>query len=342
MRIYRNGENWWCDFRHQGRRIRRSTGTSDRKAAQEYADRLKATLWRAEKLGERPAVTWDAAVIAWLDDHAALRSIEDRRDHLRWATTVLAGQHLDAIDNDVLDRLARKRKATRGGRRGNRALSDPTVNRYMASILAVLRFAHAKGWRSSQPAWKPRREPENRLLWASKAQAAKLLAALPAHLRALAAFSIATGLRQENATHLEWSRVDLRRRVVTIEAASAKGKRAIGIPLSAEAVAILEAQRRAPKRHRRWVFPYRGAPMDNPAQDRWKAAVRKAKLPAAFTWHCLRHTFASWHVQAGTPLPVLKELGAWRDIKTVMRYAHLAPDHLAAYADNVTIGGRAA
>src|SRR5699024_477461 len=48
----------------------------------------------------------------------------------------------------------------------------------------------------------------------------------------------------------------------------------------------------------------------------------------------LRHTWASWHVQNGTPLAVLQELGGWRDLKMVLRYAHLAPGHLAPYAAN--------
>jgi hypothetical protein len=42
----------------------------------------------------------------------------------------------------------------------------------------------------------------------------------------------------------------------------------------------------------------------------------------------------SWHVQNGTPLAVLQELGAWRDLKMVLRYAHLAPGHLAPFAGN--------
>ena len=48
MRLFRRSEAdaWWCDFWHQGRRVRKSTGTTDRREAQEYADRLKAELWR--------------------------------------------------------------------------------------------------------------------------------------------------------------------------------------------------------------------------------------------------------------------------------------------------------
>lgn len=50
----------------------------------------------------------------------------------------------------------------------------------------------------------------------------------------------------------------------------------------------------------------------------------------------LRHTWASWHIQNGTPIHVLQELGGWSDIRMVQRYAHLAPGHLACYADNIS------
>ncbi|CDQ09682.1 tyrosine-type recombinase/integrase [Acidithiobacillus ferrivorans] len=56
-------------------------------------------------------------------------------------------------------------------------------------------------------------------------------------------------------------------------------------------------------------------------------------------WHGLRHTWASWHVQAGTPLADLKELGGWASLEMVQRYAHLSPDHTAQYAANVGVHG---
>jgi hypothetical protein len=54
-----------------------------------------------------------------------------------------------------------------------------------------------------------------------------------------------------------------------------------------------------------------------------------------FWFHDLRHTWASWHVQSGTPLFVLKELGGRKTLEMVKKYAHLAPEHLAHHANAV-------
>ncbi len=60
----------------------------------------------------------------------------------------------------------------------------------------------------------------------------------------------------------------------------------------------------------------------------WYKAMKRAGIEN-FRWHDLRHTWASWHVQSGTPLHVLQELGGWASYAMVQRYAHLAADHLA-------------
>jgi hypothetical protein len=41
-------------------------------------------------------------------------------------------------------------------------------------------------------------------------------------------------------------------------------------------------------------------------------------------------------VQAGTPLPVLQELGGWQVLEMVLKYAHLASDHLVQYVDRMS------
>jgi integrase len=76
------------------------------------------------------------------------------------------------------------------------------------------------------------------------------------------------------------------------------------------------------------------------AQKAWKSACSEAGIQD-FRWHDLRHTWASWHVQLGTPLYALKELGGWETLEIVKRYAHLAPEHLKGYAERVSLGASA-
>ena len=66
----------------------------------------------------------------------------------------------------------------------------------------------------------------------------------------------------------------------------------------------------------------------------WYAALERAGI-TDFRWHDLRHTWASWHVQNGTPLHALQELGGWESSEMVRRYAHFSAEHLAPYADRL-------
>ena len=91
----------------------------------------------------------------------------------------------------------------------------------------------------------------------------------------------------------------------------------------------------------RFVFVgHDGKPMDHwgtPPRKGWTSACKEADIKD-FRWHDLRHTWASWHVQQGTPLYVLKELGGWETLEIVKRYAHLAPEHLKEYAERINFG----
>ena len=148
MRLYKRRPNgtwaWWFSFSHRGKPVRKTTGTEDKQAAQEYADRYRAALWRVARLDERPEVVWDVAAGDWLDANQGLRALSDRKDHLRWAQPHLTGMPLTAIDRPLLIEL-RKKKAADG-------VSGATVNRYLASISAVLGHAVERGWLTGQAA----------------------------------------------------------------------------------------------------------------------------------------------------------------------------------------------
>lgn len=63
--------------------------------------------------------------------------------------------------------------------------------------------------------------------------------------------------------------------------------------------------------------------------DKWfRELCEKPKIDD-FTWHDLRHTFASRLVMKGVPIRAVAELMGHSEITTTMRYAHRAPRYLA-------------
>ncbi len=87
------------------------------------------------------------------------------------------------------------------------------------------------------------------------------------------------------------------------------------------------------RKHDTHVFTYKRNPVALANNHAWEKALIRASI-TDFRWHDLRHTLASWHVQNGTPLYVIKELGGWADLTMVLRYAHLSSKHLEKYAGN--------
>ncbi len=145
-------------------------------------------------------------------------------------------------------------------------------------------------------------------------------------------FSLATGIRKGNVTGLEWSQVDLERRCAWIHPDQAKARRAIAVPLNRDAMLVLRQQL---GKHPCYVFTYRGKRITQVNTKAWTAALERAGI-TDFRWHDLRHTWASWHAQAGTPQHVLQELGGWETLEMVRRYAHLNAEHLAEYAEKLS------
>lgn len=325
MPLYKRGPTWWVDVvSPSGERIRRSAGTGSKALAQEYHDKLKAELWRIAKLGERPSRTWNDVVVRWLKEQSHKATLDDDKAHLRWLDQHLGGKPLEAINRALVDRITQARI--------DEGVSNATVNRMLEVLRAILRrCVNQWEWLDRAPFVRMLKEPTRRIRFLSRDEAARLLSELPAHLADMAAFSLATGLRRANVTGLQWSQVDLVRRVAWIHPDQAKARKAIAVPLNSEAVVLI---RKWLGKHATHVFAFRGKPITQVSTKAWYGALERAGIED-FRWHDLRHTWASWHVQSGTPLFALQEMGGWESPEMVRRYAHLAADHLAPYAERL-------
>ena len=323
MPLYRHPESpyWWVRFSVGGIKVRRSSQTTDRHAAEEFEARLRADLWRQVRLGERPRYTWAEAVERWYRE-CDTRERDRERERLKWFAPYLDEVPLAEIGRDLIEKLRSVRAAES---------SPSTANRYMALLRNVLRKAHREwDWIDRAPVVPMYRLETSEPRYLTRNQFAALKKELPAHLADLAEFSVETGLRMRNTTGLTWAQVDLRRGQLMIPAARAKAGETIALPLSRRALAILKAKRGEHETH---VFTFRGRPTSDANGAAFKQAAKKAGLPW-LRWHDLRHTWASWHIQAGTPPHVLRELGAWKSDAMVRRYAHLSTEHLRAFAEH--------
>ena len=95
MSLYRRGRIWWGVFTAKGYpKTQESSGTSDRKAAQEWHDRRAAELWRIRKLGDRPRVAFADAAADWLIGYS--RGKKSHADDKLRLSTMLALKKGDA------------------------------------------------------------------------------------------------------------------------------------------------------------------------------------------------------------------------------------------------------
>jgi integrase len=325
MSLRKRGSIWWIDITTpSGGRVRRSTETENKQEAQELHDKLKSECWRVQKLGDRPKRTWNQAVVRWLKETSHKATHEDDKAKLRWLDPYLNGKRLDDINRTMIDTITQAKLAT--------GVTNATVNRMLALVRAILRRCERDWeWIDRAPAIRLLKEPVKRIRYLTRDEADRLLKELPEHLRYMAQFALATGLRAANIFNLRWDQVDLDRRMAWVHPDEAKARRAIPVPLNGEAMAVLQKQL---GQHRERVFTYRGEPVNATTTRAWYSAVKRAGVyPLRF--HDLRATFASWHIQQGTPISVLQELGGWKSVEMVRRYAHLGAEHLAVWSDRL-------
>lgn len=326
MALYKRNKTYWINISHNGERIQRSTGTSDKIAAQQFHDQFKADLWRQAKLGQTPEKTWIDAVVRWLGESQHKRSLDTDKSHLRWLNPYLGDKKLKAIDRAMIEKIADIKAST--------GVSNARVNRTLALIRSILNKAVDQWeWLDSTPKVKLRKEDNRRTRWLTQQEAKKLIAELPSHLADMTIFTLVTGLRQSNVKNLKWEDVDLEKNHAWVHADEAKGAKAIAVPLNADALDILHKRF---GHHPTFVFSYRGKSISNVNTRAWRKALRRLGIEN-FRWHDLRHTWASWHVQNGTSLQELQLLGGWSNFTMVLRYAHLSSSHLKAAANRVLV-----
>ena len=209
--------------------------------------------------------------------------------------------------------------------------SPATANRYRALLSLTYRLAIRNGKAKENPARqvKHRLEDNARVRFLSPEEETALRTAIEAGCPGRSpelTLSLNTGLRMSEQYRLRWQDVSLNRRILTVP--RSKNGAARHVPLNQAALGALKALR---EKGNGSEFVCGGA--KKPRQ--WFEPAVKASGLKNFSWHCLRHTFASRLVMAGVDIRTVQELMGHKTISMTVRYAHLAPQHQLAAVERL-------
>jgi len=313
---------YWISYTDAaGRRISRSSGYSDHREAKAEENQLRADAHR--KHSPYAAKTFDDVMESYLTN----RPTERAAYAVKALLPHFAGKLIQTIT--AADIAAYKT---------SRDVSDSTVAKELGTLRAAIRFCNREyDWGLPDPTQgRIPKEPHHRMRWLTKREACKLVTVAQhepqaPYLADLIMVALHTGLRRGELLGLEWSRVDLRSRVIHLAPEHQKGKKHSTVPLNAPARDALlhrAGYRATICPDSAWVFTRKGSRIGS-IKKSFATACQKAGIED-FHIHDLRHTCGAWMVQAGVPLRTVAEILRHSSISTTMKYAHLSPDNARA------------
>jgi integrase len=241
----------------------------------------------------------------------------------------LGSRNLEELPPADLERIRTERLAGRRNDTENKkrcSVTPATVNREFAFLKHVFNVAIRDGKTERNPVAKLKmlREPSGRVRYLSDEEEQALVGKLTDEGRERLRVLLQTGLRKSEFLGLRWKDVDLKAGVLTIP--RSKHGEARHVPLTSDVRAIISRRPRSLDVSA-LIFPNSLGNTDlHWAEKDSPEAVAAAGIED-FRLHDTRHTFASRLAMEEVDLLAIKELGGWKTLSMVQRYAHLSPGH---------------
>lgn len=321
--LYKRGKTFWARVTINGREYRGSLHEVDRrKATAALADWLKR-VGKPRFRGDK-RLMWKAAVVAYEQKelgNVGAKTAKRYKVSLRQVTPHLERYHADEIGPAQVNDLVRERRAE--------GATNATINRDLTAVSRVIACAISEGAAEHNAARSydrsMNRERRERIVLPTWAEVRAAIRKAPTPLWArVMDYASKSGMREDEILTLEKTRVDLRRRAVTLH--KTKGRRLRVLPLSGplleDAYTILKASM---KRGEALVFGHKDDETLKNFASRYAHWRRKSKVN--FRFHDLRHLFAVTYLQRGGNIYDLQRILGHASIKTTELYLdYLTPE----------------
>ena len=254
-----------------------------------------------------------------------------QRAYLAWWKAQGGEYSLERLAPELIVAM-RKKLARRRVKRTGQPISGATMNRYLAALSAVCKYAWKElRWLRENPVLAVTKYEETTgiVRFLSDEERKALLAACKAskepNIGTAVVLALATGARYSNIRNLTWADVDLQRH--TLRFLATKNGQPRYVPVVGPAQSTLQAHFDRDPTGTGWVF--KGARDDAPADlDKpWRELRKQAGL-ADFRFHDLRHTTASYLTMNGASLAEVAEALGHKTLVMAKRYSHQSGEHV--------------
>lgn len=341
MAIRKIKKSLWVDFRHEHVRYRMRSPENSQAGAKAYEATLRQKLARGERL-EAAEATQKAHTFAqfaekWFNDYVVPNN---KHQEQRMKRYILNSSLVPFFGKMPLEKIATQHIEQYKASTLKQGVNPKTVNNRLAVLGKCIRTAYE--WleiKGVSPKVKLLKCPPPQTNHLSPDECAVLSSSAEGVVQDMILTALRTGMRQGELRGLQWSSVQWENRTITVRHSlndrtkrleSPKSNRERHIPIDTDVYAVLFRR----KKDTGYVFSDADG---NPFESQWvirrlneirsKAGLRK------FTWHTLRHTFASQLAMKGAPLHAVQALLGHSSISTTMRYAHVAPSALRTAID---------
>jgi integrase/recombinase XerC len=290
------------------------------------------------------APTWAAAVDRFVLDLAERERSEHTRANYREDLEAFAGWYESKYhDPPTLALLAPSElREWRAHLRDERKMEPATVNRKLAALRSLLRWAESEGIAPEIAVPRSLRQVKPPPRWLDRKQQRALVRAVEKSGRArdvgLVKLLLHTGLRVEEAVDLKWTDVKVRERSGTLTVRKGKGRKQRDVPLNAEArAALVELKSAGPRKAPEVLHGQRGPLSIRGVQAILSQYGGPAKIED-LSPHVLRHTFGKNLADAGTAIQVIADLMGHESLETTRRYVQPGHEDLAAAVEKLAGG----
>lgn len=325
-RVKKRGKNYWMFGQVKGLRIDSSLRTSNKRLAEEIAkEKFRRALEQTHGIKMIRPISFKVLLDKYYEycrNNNKKSTYEKKIFNIQNLVTYFGDIPISNITVEQIEEFKNQRLTQ---------VSASTVNRDLSTLKHALNLAMKWGYleKSAAALISKFREPAGRIRFLSTEEADRLISKCSKELKPIVITALNTGMRLGEILGLDWEKIDLEKHLIKIF--DTKNNEFRVVPINETLYNVLVSMNGKKGK----VFLSRLGQPYSYIYVGFRSALKKAEIER-FTFHDLRHTFASWLAMKGVPLSTIGAILGHKTPQMTMRYAHLSPDYLKESVELLT------